>query len=170
MMEIMLLLGLLMVARKDASDEGQTSLDSENENLFENLQMELGGGIGLNWAKVGQELVIDAVMIMTKGTAVMLGYAIPDWAKETGFGKTSKPNPKWSEERCAILNILGEEMHTLVCQTSLIRACVGLVVENNDLVSTIDEIDGVTKCIFNTGVKATISKVEVNNKSRLIFE
>ena len=109
-----------MVAKKNASDEGQTSLDSENENLFETLQMDLGGGIGLNWAKVGQKLCINAVMVMSKGTAVVLGYAIPDWAKETGYGKSAKPNPKWADERCAILNINGEEMHTFVGQKSLI--------------------------------------------------
>lgn len=174
MYAIVCILVLLLVARKNASDEGQSSLDSEteknNENPFEKLVIDLGGGIALNWAKVGQKMTVDCVMIMTKAVAAAKGYSIPDWAMMTGFGKSAKLNPNWGADTIAILGILGQEVDTLVTQRTLVRACAELVGKNTKKIHEVYQQDGVTICEFNTGVRVTIGKVESDGKSRLVFE
>ena len=151
------ILGLVLLTKKNASEDGQTSLDSETEmNLFEVLLAEAGGGIGMVWAKVGQIHVLNAVQVMSKGTCELLGFAVPQWAKEIGFGASAKPNPKWREERCVLLDRIDHDEMVFVDGKTLQDSCIKLVVDNKKYVSRMETVKGVHHCNFSTGIKVEI--------------
>lgn len=165
-----MILGLVLLTKNNASKGGQTSLDSETEmNLFERLLAETGGGTAMTWAKVGQKHAVNAVQVMRRGTCETLGYAIPQWAKETGFGNASKPDPKWRDKACVLLDPVGDGEKVFVAGQTLINACIKLVVDNSDVVSKMTEDMGVSTCHFSTGVLVEIAETTVDKKTHHIL-